>query len=168
MIVKNNNKRTIIVLTLLALLIVAGVAAYYFVKNQDPTKNYKPMYDTSTSKDSTQTDNDSVKDNPSQSNLPTTSEEVPSATEGSIKIVQLNQADGYINAKAETANFSTQTCVYQFSSEGARPITRELEGNCAGISIPQAEFEKIGTYTLVVTAYGSDKKISSTQTLNVQ
>lgn len=169
MVDRHSNKRTYIILLIMALLVAGGLLAYYFYKNQDPTKYYKPMYDTSTNTDPQQSSEETVKENPRQSDLPTTSEDVPAATSGSINIVDLNQADGFVNAKAEVGNFATSTCVYQFTSEGARPVTRELQGQCDGISIPQAEFEKIGNYTLVVTAYSNDQKLSSTpQIINIR
>ena len=169
MVDNKSKKRTYAFILITVLLIIGAVLAYYFYKNQDPTKDYKPMYDTSTNAEPQQSSGDSVKDNTSQSDLPTTSEDVAEATSGSITIVNLNQADGFVNAKAEVNNFTTSTCVYQFSSEGARPVTREIQGQCDGISIPQAEFEKIGNYTLLVTAYSNDQKLSSTpQIINIR
>ena len=166
---KKNKRRLFFIVILAIVLIGAGVAAYFiFTNSNDPTKSYKPEYDISKNNDDPQSEEgkkESVKDTPQDDR---TNEEIPVAPQGTVSITDLNQRDGYVNVAATTANFETQKCVYSFISEGARPVTREQSGNCQATSIPQAEFDKIGSYTLHVTAYDTTSKITASQTINIQ
>ncbi|MCB9822872.1 hypothetical protein H6800_01190 [Candidatus Nomurabacteria bacterium] len=158
---KINNKKATIIIVIAVLLLLVGALAYYLFRSEDPTNDYKPLYETASDREADSSNDNKAKDDTSQSTTPSTSEEVPSSPSGSVRITQANQANGFINAKAEVSDFQVKTCVYQFTSEGARPVIRETQNQCEGISIPQAEFEKIGTYNLVVTAYSTGNKISS-------
>lgn len=164
---KSNNLP--LLLSLAGVIIIAAFGAFFWLKNQDPTKNYSPKYTVSEKGPSAQDKNTAeASKTTAHSSLPQTSDQVPSSAAGDISIDDLEQKNGFVNAKASTINFSVATCVYEFTSDGARPITRETSGSCSGISIPQAEFEKIGIYTLKVTAYSTDQKLSSTKTIDIK
>lgn len=148
---------------LIVILLAAGAGiAYIYILGQDPTKNYTPKYEVKSSKNSSSStsESDAEKEGVNIDSLPNTTDQVPASSEGTIDIVDLNQATGFVNAKASTANFVATKCVYQFTSDGAKPVVRESE-NCNAISVPQADFEKIGTYSLTVTAYNANMKLVS-------
>ena len=97
-----------------------------------------------------------------------TNEEIPASSTGALTIATLEQSDGYVNARAEVSNFTPQQCVYSFKIEGGKPVIREQTGSCVSISIPEVEFDRIGVYTLTVTAYAGDEKVTATKEIDVQ
>lgn len=148
-----------------ALLLVGGVY-YYFIRKTLPTDTYSPRYPISSQTPTTNQEQkgDTAAEQPSS----TTTEQVPAATTGSIRITDLVQEKGFVNIGIEVSNFTVSKCVLSFTSDGAKPIVREQSGGCHNTSIPQVEFEKIGDYTLTVTAYSASDKIQATQEINVQ
>lgn len=165
------GKKRVIVLTLLAAVIVlATVVIYWYSSIQNPTDAYQPKYpveNTPASDIPFAVPNNTDKTDQIIAS-PQTSEEVPQATSGTLEIIELNQASGFVNARAKATNYSESKCVYQFGSTNARPIIREISGECSGISIPQVEFEKIGTYSLTVTAYNDTSKITATRDIAIR
>lgn len=173
-----NTKKTKPLFFIIAggLLIVASVIIWaLFIRHTDPTKQYSPRYTVQPSKSqsgnsvgASQSDKDPGSDNTTTS---VTSDQIPSAASGSINIVDLEQANGYINAKASVSNFTTTQCVYSFTTanNANNPIIRQLDSQCDGVSIPEVQFQYLGTYTLTVTAYnGTSEKISTTKDIDVQ
>lgn len=156
------------------LTIVAGLFVWYFVFKSSGITTPQPKYPIVEGKadrnteDTQQTDtnNKEVK-----SNVPAdtkTSQEVPAATTGAIVITEVEQSNGYVNAKAATSNFSSSQCVYSFVAPDSRPVVKEQPGNCSGISVSQNEFDKIGTYTLTVTAYGESGKLEAKKEIYIR
>lgn len=164
----SSNKKYFLVATIAILIGLS--AGYIYLTNQDPTKKYSPKYETKTSKntsDSTQSKDEHKVAAPAN-NLPATSNDVPSSSSGSITITELSQTDGFINISVSLSNFTATTCVYQFISDGARPITKQVS-DCGAVSVPQAEFEKIGVYAVTAVAYSNKDKITSeSRELNVK
>ncbi len=160
--IQKSSKKYILPLSILIALIFIGVLVFAFTRNRDPTGAYSPLYPNSVTSRDDKPIKEPVKTGESM-DRPTTSEEVPVSSTGSIQISTLNQQDGFINALAETRNIQVDECIYIFTSDGARPVTRETKDSCDGVSIPQVEFDKVGVYKLVVTAYGEGKKISATK-----
>ncbi len=162
------TKRGLVVVVGLVLLALFGVW-YFFYYPQDPTRSYKPQYPQASSSDERPASTTQQPTKESGTPLDTrVSEDVPVASQGLIDIADLNQKDGFVNARAQVSGFSVVKCVYQFESTGARPVIREQSGGCSGVSIPQVEFEKIGTYTLTVTTYGDTDKLSASKDILVR
>jgi len=168
-----NKKNLTIILVIVGVVIIAAVAFWLITSRHDPTSQYHPKYSTpsassgGSSVSTPQVENDSK--NSDQTASDTTSQQVPVAPSGSVAIVDLSQADGYINAKATVSGFTTTQCVYTFTAQDARPVIRQINGDCTGVSIPQGEFELIGTYTLTVTAYnGTTEKVTASKDISVQ
>lgn len=167
------TKRNIIIISLTVLFVcLTGLTAY--LMNRPPTDYYSPKYDIETTdkntSDNTKTASIANQNNDKDKYTETNqiSEQVPASQSGSISVSDLSQENGFINVMASTSNFSVEKCVYQFNSEGARPVTRETQGTCSGVSIPQVEFEKIGKYTLTVTAYDAQSKISTAKEIDIK
>lgn len=160
-----------------AVLVIIGSIVFYFVyasmhpkltgpAPQHPTTETNPI-DGTTAEDTANNQKSETPPVDQQNN--TTSNQIPVATAGSIKITSLNQTNGYVNAKAVVSNFTTTQCVYSFYAPQAKPVVKQVNGDCAGVSIPQSEFEFIGTYTLTVTAYnGTSEKVSVSKDIAVQ
>lgn len=150
-----------------ALLIAAAAGLYYYKTAQKPTDTYDPQFPVSGSTKQPQPNvKQGSKENPIT--LPETTENTPTSSNGTITIEDLNQRDGFVNVNVTTANYSTARCVYQFTSEGARPVIKEFQGSCQATSIPQVEFEKIGIYTFTATAYNATEKITVTRDIDVR
>lgn len=172
MIIKNKhrtNKKFLIAAVIAGVLLIAAIAYFIISRNNDPTRTYTPQYPesvkTSESDGNIKSDDKTRPDNPVS---PQSSQEVPASNSGSLSITNLNQQDGFVNALASVNNFTTNKCVYLFTSEGAKPVVREQSGVCSGVSIPQVEFDKIGGYTLTVTAYGNSSKLEATQEISIR
>lgn len=172
---KSYPKSPTIVLVFLMVLLL-GVAVWWFIfRNTDPAKSYQPQYPESVKTELKQGDNKSATaaddyKNSDNTSTPSseTSNQVPLAKTGNIEIKNLNQKDGFVNVLATVSNFETNKCVYIFNATDSRPVVREISGNCSGVSIPQVEFEMIGTYTLTATAYSGSEKITATKDIDVK
>lgn len=165
----------IFILIGLVILLVGLTLAFLLTRTHDTKKDSHPKYSTTT----TQSQSSSTKDETKTSKAPdkntatpptnVTSEQVSLASKGIITITDLDQSSGYINAKASVSDFNVTQCVYSFTAPDAKPVVRQQDGSCEGVSIPEAEFEIIGTYKLTVTAYnGIIEKISTTKDIDVQ
>lgn len=166
------SKKYAIIAVIVVAVITLGVLGYNKLNNNNPPENAnQPKYPLAQQDDTPSVDpanpNDDQKANP-----PIPSEQVdqpvPVATTGSIAIAELEQANGYINTKATVDNFEATKCVYSFTNANARPVVRETANGCSGVSIPEVEFELIGTYTLTVTAYSTTDKLTATQEIAIQ
>lgn len=165
---KNSRiSRRLLVSAAIILLLAAVSGFYYYKATQRPTDTYRPQYPVS---DSTKQPQSETKQGGKKepTTLPNTTEETPEAKTGTITILDLNQRDGFVNVNVTTTDFSTTRCVYQFTSEGARPVVKEFQGLCQATSIPQVEFEKIGSYTFTAIAYSATEKITTTRDINIK
>ena len=174
--IKTSSKKPLLItIILIVILLIGSVIWYFFIRRTDPTKSYRPQYPSSVKTETKQSSNtnataaDDYK-NSDTSSTPSleTSNQVPTAKTGTIDITNLNQKDGFVNALAVVSNFETSKCVYSFTTPDARPVVREVAGSCTGVSIPQVEFEMIGTYTLTATAYSGSEKITTTKGIDIK
>jgi flagellar basal body-associated protein FliL len=182
MVLKNNSNkhaRTILISVIAGIVVIAAGLVVYFAyfANHPKTTEPSPQYPVTQSDSNNGTPSKNVDYGKGSSgdttntgsDTTTTSNQVPVANSGTITITTLNQTSGYVNAQAVVSGFSTTQCVYSFAAPQAKPVVRQINGNCSGISIPESEFEFIGTYTLTVTAYnGTSEKISASKDIAVQ
>lgn len=162
---KNKNIKAILLSAFIVLL--SAVAVYYILKpSPSPDRQVDQRY--TTGEEDLNNNAPAKTTTDPKSSLPSDNESIPSNNTASISIDELSQSNGQITAKASTVDITVSNCVYNFTSEGARPVVRETKGGCNTISIPSVEFEKIGTYTLTVTAYDEATRISTTKKINVE
>lgn len=166
-----NKKNKMLTATVIVILVIITCLAFYFLNNapkeDKPPITIQPKYPV-TQENQTTIDNTNS-DKPVQGDVSAqTDQQVPTALEGSINVTELSQANGYINAKATIVNFTANKCVYSFVNQDARPVVRETSSGCDGISIPEVEFELIGTYNLTVTAYSETDKISTSKSIEIK
>ena len=155
-------------IVLAAIVLFSGAIVLWlilFPTKPSPMYPVVPTQDTPSNVSSNKNEGNPTNKSPA-SNLPETSQQVPSSSSGTIVISTLNQANGYINVSSYTRDFNEETCVFTFTSSGARPIVKQLP-KCQAFSLQETEFEKIGLYTLTVVAYSSTEKISASSTLEV-
>lgn len=163
---RKSQKKSLFITLGVAFAVVGVVIFFLFLK--PPTQ-----YTDNNSVDTIATDEQSgaknIKDSPivanPQSNTP--AEDIPASPVGSITITQLDQVDGMVRATATVDDFKTQKCVYSFTIDGGKPVVREQTGDCAALTVAQDYFDKIGRYTLTVTAYSDNDKLTTSQEINV-
>lgn len=160
-------KMAIIILTAF---VVIGACLVLVFKMIDPLKNNQLNTNTTDggSLDTTNPDQVDIKDEKSNLGSNKTNEDISSSQSGSITIQSFEQKDGSVNVRAETSNFNALKCVYSFTADGGKPVVKEQAGGCSALSIPQNEFDMIGKYTLTVTAYSANEKVTISKEIVVQ
>lgn len=162
---KNQKLYLAIGIAVLILLIVAAFV-YYFIFSKPKPAPQQSQYPVLSSDESSSSESSDKA--PSSTTDATPSEDIPVSTAGSVAITNLNQRNGYVNALAEVSSFTPSQCVYTFTSDGSKPVTREQKGGCSGVSILEDEFDKVGTYTLTVSVYGNNQKLTASKDIYVQ
>lgn len=160
------SKKGLLPLLGLAVVFVA-IVGLWAIGNNKNTPQFPASVNSSDTKPNPNT-NDGDADVKTDSVSDQTTDNIESSASGRILIETLNQTHGYVNVKATVEQFKVNKCVYEFTSDGARPVIRETPDDCQGISINQMEFEKIGPYLLTVTAYGETGKLTDSQTINIK
>jgi len=180
--INNHNKaktnKSKIILSILSTVLVLGAVSllalhFHNVNQLDATRQAQKT------KDEAQTDsakNDALKGStPADTDVSggKTSEEVPSTPAVSVVISNFNQANGLVSASA-TIQGSAQngTCVFLFTSDGTKPVTRQVDvasntTQICQISIPEVEFNKLGVWKLDVTYYANNQKSEVTQNVTI-
>lgn len=146
-------------------LFIIAACVYYFAFSKPKPAPQQSQYPVTPSDAS---NSDTADKAPSNTTDITPSEEIPLSAVGSVTITSLNQRNGYVNALAEVSSFTPSQCVYTFTSDGSKPVTREQKGGCSGVSILEDEFDKVGTYTLTVSVYGDNQKLTASKDIYVQ
>jgi hypothetical protein len=159
-----SSKKILIAILVLAL----AVFALWFFIFRDKTPVYTPKYEPSTSKSPTSQNEKTTEEKISSPASSLTGDQIPVATQGKVTILDLNQSNGYVNVATSVENFTVVSCVYQFTSEGARPIVKEFKDECKNTSILENEFEKIGQYTFTVIVYGASDKLTATKAIDIR
>ena len=149
------------------IVVLAGFALWFFVL-RDRTPVYTPKYEPASSKSTPNEDKATSEGKTSSPSSDLTSDEVPLSSQGKVTIQDLSQTEGYVNIATLVENFTVVNCVYQFTSDGARPIVKETKGECKDTSILENEFEKIGQYTFTVIVYGDNDKLTATKTIDIR
>lgn len=165
---RKKSKKLFLIILILIAISIAGVMTYFWLFRQSPQNTTINPLDALVSDDRDGANN--IKDNPSPpteatGNMP--AEDIPLNATGSIVINQLDQKNGMVRANASVSNFNTERCVYSFTAEDSKPVVREQAGNCSELTVPQDYFDKIGRYTLTVTAYSSNDKLTISQEIDV-
>lgn len=145
--------------------IVLILCAYFFLFRKPSPIIIQPQYAPGTSEDNATDNPDKQQANPM---LDTPNEEIPLSATGNVTITNLNQKNGYVNVLAEVSSFTPSQCVYTFTSDGSKPVIREQNGTCVGVSILEDEFDRIGTYRLTVSVYGDNQKLTTSKDIYIK
>lgn len=96
-----------------------------------------------------------------------TTDQVPTDSTLSVTINSTTQSNGQVQATAKTS--TNGTCVFQYTTEGDKPVISEVEATnyLCSTSIPEVQFAKIGTWQLKVTLYNNGKKAEVTTDVTV-
>lgn len=159
------SKKSIIISSISIVLFVCVLTIWYISQANSNTDNLPS--ETSAPEQVTSNNKDGVKSNPT-TNENILNEDIPVSENGSVMITNITQDNGIITVLVGVSNFTVAQCVYSFTSEGSKPVVKETSDGCEQISISQDEFDKIGNYTLTVSAYGSNQKIIATKDVYIQ
>ncbi len=161
---KKNTKRKILIFCIVAL-IIGSVALFFMYKTR---QNHQSSSDASTAEQKTEPPKVKTKTESNNNTLPnnsesTTTEQIPTGVSQSVAILSVTQSDGKVNAVAQTS--SEGTCVFQYTTDGDRPITTQVATSakqCTN-SVPEIQFSKLGTWKLTVTFYVNNEKVEDSR-----
>lgn len=99
-------------------------------------------------------------------------EDIPINQSLSVNISSLGQEGSVINSTATASGVNSEgTCLFSFSSTDSKPVVKQVVSskqdgsqNCS-VSIPRVEFDKRGSWNLLVTFYSDNTKTSATRNI---
>lgn len=99
-----------------------------------------------------------------------TTNEVPESKSIAISIKSINQSSGSVTAKISINSPQKGVCSFTFSKDRARPVVRSIETSTDSceVSIPEQEFEMIGTWSLSAHFFSNDTQASATGSVSIQ
>lgn len=100
-----------------------------------------------------------------------TTDEIPQSTTISISLDSTTQSSGNVVAKVSIKNNSQDgVCSFTFSKENARPVVRSIDtsSNSCEVSIPEQEFEMIGTWNVSVHYFSNNTQATVEGSVSVK
>lgn len=167
--IKNRNKKPLIIAVAVVIIIGATAGAGFYKINQDTAQKRDAQTSNKQRADEVKRD---AKNNSNKEGLPSnseskTSDQVPTSTTSSISITSTSQSSGKVEATAQASDEGI--CVFQYTTEGDRPVTIQSTTNsktCTS-SVPEVQFSKLGTWKLTVTLYVNDEKAEATRDVTI-
>lgn len=169
---QTKSKKPLIFLGIIICLALLAGGIYYFVTAQS-SSTHSAGNDSQNAADKTipSTKNGTPASSPDVDNTKTTND-IPVAKETNVTIEKLSQENGSITYSATIGNpGESGTCSATFSNNTDRPVTRTTtaEGpSCGPVSIPEAEFSTLGTWTLTLRYYTNNTQAVATQTIEIK
>ena len=165
-----------IVLISAAVLVIASGSLYALEKTRITNIVKDPFYTSEQQKNEQATKNDpTTKDkgnNTSVEGVDTnkTTNEVPESKNLAISVKSISQSSGSVTAKISINSSQKGVCSFTFSKDGARPVVRSIETSTDSceVSIPEQEFEMIGTWSLSAHFFSNDTQASATGSVSIQ
>lgn len=167
----NTSKKRLIIIALTLLILAGLAAAYYFVCHK--TADVPPQSDSAQTQSAKEIEIEGEKPqspNAANQNLPVdsstkTSEDIPTSSDLKVMIVKAQQETSRVEAEVTiTGGDKLGTCVFLFTNPEDRPVTRQISStgslgaqNCKA-TIPNIEFNRLGTWRLKVTYYMDENK----------
>lgn len=96
-----------------------------------------------------------------------TSEQIPVSTAATVTIASFSQEDGVVRASAQVSGEGT--CVFQYTTDGDKPVVQEAAVSAKSCSSerPEVEFSKIGTWSLKVTYYVNNERAEAVRDVTI-
>lgn len=172
-------KQRKVLIALLCLLVAVLVGVYFFVQyQQDQAKKQEiaevnkknAKTDKSSKKDILNKDGDTTESTEGlpENSTSTTTDNVPTNPDLSVKITTASQSGGVVVASAQTNG--TGTCVFMYEpADGGKPVSRQVNvsGNSCSVSISQNEFTYLGQWKLTAIYYSGGKKAEASQNVTI-
>jgi cytoskeletal protein RodZ len=101
---------------------------------------------------------------------PTATNPLPSST---LTINSFSQSGGFVRATATATNAQSGSCFFGFSSTGTKPVNRTVDSVTDGtsqkcnIEINEAEFTKLGAWTMNVIFTVGNSKVENSQNVTI-
>jgi len=99
-----------------------------------------------------------------------TTDQIPESTTTSISITKLTQSQKMVNADISINSSTTDgICSYTFTKDGAKPVTRSVNSsnNSCTTSIPELEFEMIGTWNLKAKYFSNNTQTTTNSEVTI-
>lgn len=174
---KKSRKKRFILLLVTAVFLTGAIGTYVIFANKKDTltspQNIISRENDAKSSNDRSSKEDSIK-NPLESTDP---EKLPVSKKLSFSEITSDQQNGLVTVSASISGTDTDTdtqgyCTFSFSAPESRPVVRRVNrsGNPAvcSSSIPEVEFDRLGTWNVDVTFYTSDNKITSSKEIVIQ
>lgn len=185
MIIQNSKKRTtrskrakiLFTLLVIAILLVGAGTIFFTYKSHEADKAAmtQKSKDEAQTESAKKTDANNSSDPKTTPSTDTTSQEIETTDAVTVALGSLSQSNGTVNASATMTNASADgVCVFLFTTEGDKPVTREVNSSMTGqqrtcsTSIPEVEFSKLGTWKLNVTFYLNNQKSEASEDVTIR
>lgn len=170
---KRSRKKITLAIAICLTLIVGGTwLAHSFQMWPFQKQQSRPNVEKNNSDLTNPQTKDKIVDKNKNVDVTKTANEVPISEETTIKITQLTQSDGNVTYMATVTNpGKTGTCSAVFTNSTAQPVTKVTEtsdGKCGPVSIPEAQFVAIGTWSLTLRYYSNNMQAVVTQEINIK
>jgi hypothetical protein len=102
---------------------------------------------------------------------PAATNPLPSST--ALTINNFSQSKGIVRASATATNTQPGSCFFGFSSTGTKPVNRTVDsitdgsGQKCNIEVSEAEFTKLGSWTMDVIFTVGNSKVESSQNVTI-
>lgn len=155
------------------ILLAAGAGTYAYLHYTDAQIAQQEAANKSGRADEIKQNTPAVTENqtneqPGDVDTPQTSEEVPLSTSATVTISSFAQTNGAVRASAQVSG--TGTCVFQYTTDGDKPVVDEVtvSGGVCSSERPEVEFSKLGSWTLKVTYYTNNERVEATQSVTIR
>jgi hypothetical protein len=183
MIIKNYKKKSprsrkvkLFSILILVCLLLAASAAFIVYKSRqaDEAMMTQKNKDEAQTQSAKKVDAEKSSDTKTTPSTNSTSQEVETTSTVILAIDSFNQSNHSVNAAASITGANADgVCVFLFTSEGDKPVTREVgstmneQRRTCSISIPEVEFNKLGTWKLNVTFYLNNQKSEASKDVTI-
>lgn len=164
---KVNNKKSAILGLLMLALLVGGAIAYILQKpDTDTALDQQQQMAAEVDSERAKQEADEARGSASDP-LKDQDESEPEVVTDNVQLGQptFEQSGGIVSSSVSVVGASSGKCSFVFSTPEDRPVSRDVNissGSCS-VSIPEAEFAKLGEWTLSVSLSGK----SATRMVNI-
>lgn len=170
----SSKKRLILIGIIVAIMLsIAGVGVYLYIsQNSTDTGKDKSGRADEIKKNTPEKSSGKNNSTSSSNGLPNdstekTTDQVPTDSSLSVTITSTSQSNGQVKASAQTS--ADGTCVFQYTTDGDKPVVSQVEASnsSCSTSIPEVQFAKLGAWQLKVTLYSNSKKAETTTNVTI-
>jgi len=163
-----------LLLVILVLILAGGLGYLYYSRSRDNQRaadqKARDEAQTSSAKSSSTEESAGPKSGGDAKSSSTTTDQVPTTSDGKITIDSFSQANGMVNASATAIGSAAGTCVFTFTTADSKPVTASSSSGSnqtCSTSISEVEFNKVGSWNLNVTFYVNGGKIEASREVTI-
>ena len=160
---KHGRNKKILLVFLILVLAATAVADWMFTQREEvlKTDNSAQTVTKQINADKNSQGNEQKPANLPDNSTSITPDDVPNSPTLTVGTPSFTQANGIIGTSSKVGGTDSEgTCVITFKNPDDRPVIRELTSTkqVCSTSIPEVEFQKLGTWSLNVTFYSGNTK----------